>query len=662
MSKRAGSGPSGPDPSTGSSSPTGPGNQGRGRWLWPLWIAGLIVLALIVVPSVLNRGQTQTYSYTQFVGKVQHGVVKQVTIRPEGGVSGQLNNGTQFRSRIPTAIIQGGELHNKLTSHNVTIKATGGGFDWSAVLAWLIPLGLIIGLFVWIGRRARQGMGGGLGGLGKVGQSKANIYETSHPSTRFSDVAGYEGVKQEVMEVVDYLRNPRRYRSAGAVGPKGILMLGPPGTGKTLVARAVAGEAGVPFLSIDASSFVEMFVGVGASRVRDLFSEARKRAPAIIFVDELDAVGQQRGGGGGMAGSNSEREQTLHQLLSELDGFEPSSGVVVMAATNRPEVLDQALLRPGRFDRHVTVPLPSKDERRAILRVHEHGKTLAGDVDFDLIARMTPGFSGADLAHLINEAALRAVRDHRTEVRQDDLVEARDRALLGRRDESNALLEDEKQIVAAHEGGHALVAVLVEHPDPVAKVSILPAGQALGATEQLPEAERHLRFERYLQDTLAVRLGGRAAELLFFGQGSTGAANDLANATQMATKMVREYGMSSALGPIGFASSAPDYVGDGQLHGRPYADATQRRIDEEVADLLRRAEDRAYELLRRRRSALERLAGTLAEQETIDGDVVRRIARETPPIEEPSPDGQAESAKRPPGNSAAGPSSRDRTT
>lgn len=602
-----------------------------------MWLPLAFLAALLVIPAALGGDDVRTYSYTEFTNKVDQGVVNRITVHPDGRVTGQQQGGTEFETRIPEQLDTSG-LHGELTSHNVTINAAGGGFPWLTLVVWLLPLVLIIALFFWIGRRARQGGAGGLGGLGKIGQSKAQVYEETKPATTFADIAGYGGVKQEVSEVVDYLRRPQYYRAAGAVGPKGILMLGPPGSGKTLVARAVAGEAGVPFLSIDASSFVEMFVGVGASRVRDLFAQARKRAPAIIFVDELDAVGQKRSGGGGAAGSNSEREQTLHQLLSELDGFEPASGVVVIAATNRPDVLDQALLRPGRFDRHVTVPLPDKAEREAILGVHAQDKKLAADVDFATLSRMTPGFSGADLAHLVNEAAIRAVRDDRRELRQQDFVGARDRVLLGRQDETNALLPDEQRVVAAHEGGHALVAVLTEHPDPVVRVTILPGGQALGSTEQLPENERYLRFEDYLLGTLAVRLGGRAAELLFYGQGSTGAANDLTNATKLATRMVREFGMSPAIGPVGFAEDAPGFAGDGQVAGRPYAEATQRRIDEEVAGLLRRAENRAYDLLNRHRTALERVADRLVEEETVDGEVVEAIAAEAPVRELPRPE------------------------
>ncbi|WP_245400761.1 ATP-dependent metallopeptidase FtsH/Yme1/Tma family protein [Nocardia albiluteola] len=397
-------------------------------------------------------------------------------------------------------------------------------------------------------------------------------------------------------------------------------MIGPPGTGKTLLARAVAGEADVPFLSVAGSSFVEMFVGVGAARVRDLFGEARKRAPAIVFVDEIDAIGSRRGGRSAMV-ANDEREQTLNQLLSEMDGFDPAVGIVVLAATNRPEVLDPALLRPGRFDRQVTIPLPTLAERAAILAVHCRGKRLAPDVDMGVIARGTPGFSGADLANLANEAAICAVRDDREVIRAADFDSARDRILLGRREGSNVLLPGEKFAVAVHESGHALVAALSTHADPVAKVTILPAGQTLGTTEQLPLVERHLYREDYLTDTLAVRLGGRAAELVVLGQGSTGAANDLSQATELATRMVREYGLSGRLGPVGYPAGGSVFLGgDGpEMSSRPFAEATQALIDAEVSRLLREAEQRALDLIRSHRDALDRLVDLLLEHETVDG-------------------------------------------
>ncbi len=474
-------------------------------------------------------------------------------------------------------------------------------------------------MWLYIGRRAQRQLAGGIGGI--IG-SRAKVYDAEAPSTRFSDVAGYEGAKQEISEVVDFLKNPQRYAKAGAMGPRGVLMVGPPGTGKTLLARAVAGEAGVPFLAITGSGFVELFVGVGASRVRDLFTDAKKRAPAIVFIDEIDAIGARRGAG---FSTNDEREQTLNQLLAEMDGFDRSTGVVVLAATNRPEVLDPALLRPGRFDRHVEIPLPNQKERAAILAVHAKGKPFAADVDFDVVARSTPGFSGADLANLVNEAAIFAVRAGRETITAEDFSGARDRILLGRREASNALLPEEKRAVAVHEAGHAVVAALSENADPVAKVTILPRGRALGVTEQLPEDERRIYPESYLLDSLTIRLGGRAAERLLLGQASSGASNDLAGATQLATRMVREFGMSPRLGPVGFSEDGPQYLGAQQLTTRQYAEETQRVIDEEVSRLLKDADDRAGALLESRRDALEQVVALLLERETIDGEDVERI-------------------------------------
>ncbi|MGH9058113.1 MAG: ATP-dependent metallopeptidase FtsH/Yme1/Tma family protein, partial [Acidimicrobiales bacterium] len=401
-------------------------------------------------------------------------------------------------------------------------------------------------------------------------------------------------------------------------------LAGPPGTGKTLLARAVAGEAGVPFLAASGSSFVEMFVGVGASRVRDTFEQARARGSAIIFIDEIDAIGARRSSGVAVV-SNDEREQTLNQLLAEMDGFEPGKGIVVLAATNRPEILDPALLRPGRFDRHITVPLPNQAERAAILRVHCRDKRLGPDVQLSVTARGTPGFSGADLANLANEAAIVAVRNGREVLDAADFDEARDRILLGQRSSTNALLPAEQRVVAFHEAGHALVAALSPHADPVAKVSILPAGMALGVTEQLPLDERHLYGEGYLRDTLAVRLGGRSAEIVAVGEASSGAANDLAGATQLASRMVTEFGLSPALGPVGYSTGGPDYLGAGLPEHHPYSDETQRLVDREVARLVREAEAWAIELLRTHRDELDRLAALLRDKETIDGAAVYEL-------------------------------------
>jgi len=557
----------------------------------------------------------QALTYTSFVSDVTANKIATAVITSAGSVSGKLHDGDAYTFQLPTALNDDG-LSALLLEHKVQV--TGTGPDTGSLLGlldWILLVLFIVGIFVWLGSRSRNRLTGRTGGIMSFGKSKAKVYDEDRPLTRFADIAGYEGSKAEVMEVVDFLRHPARYHRAGAVGPKGVLMIGPPGTGKTLLARAVAGEAGVTFFALSGSSFVEMFVGVGASRVRDLFADARKSAPSIIFIDEVDAIGGRRGPGG--FGSNDEREQTLNQLLSEMDGFEPGASVVVMAATNRAEILDEALLRPGRFDRTVEIPLPNYVERTAILDIHGRSRTLAADVDFDALSRGTPGFSGADLANLVNEAATNAVRDDRGVLSAADFDAARDRLLLGRRDASNALLPDEKYAVAVHEAGHALVAMLSEHADPVAKVTILSRGAALGVTQQLPDFERHLYPESHLTDSLAVRLGGRAAELVVLAEPSTGAANDLAGATELATHMVREWGFSAEVGPISYGPEGPSR--DNPFAGRPYAEETQRSIDQEVARLLRAAEDTATTLLRGHRETLDRVIDLLLERETIDG-------------------------------------------
>src|SRR5262245_44975782 len=563
------------------------------------------------------EAQPTELSYSAFLTQVDAGEVESAEIDPSGAVTGTLTSGGAYTTQIPIAL-QDPKLAGVLQSKGVEITGKPApGPTLLGFLASLLPFALLIGVYLWFARRAQRQVAGGIGGI--IG-SRAKVYDAERPTTRFTDVAGYEGAKQEISEVVDFLKEPDRYARAGAMGPRGVLMVGPPGTGKTLLARAVAGEADVPFLAITGSGFVELFVGVGAARMRDLFAEAKKRAPAIIFMDEIDAIGQRRGVG---FVSNDEREQTLNQLLAEMDGFDRTTGVVVLAATNRPEVLDPALLRPGRFDREVEIGLPNLAERAAILQVHVDGKPVAPGVDLGAVARATPGFSGADLANLVNEAAIFAVRAGRSSITSEDFSQARDRILLGRRDASNALTGDEKHAVAVHEAGHAVVAVLSAHADPVEKVTILPAGRALGVTEQLPQDERHLYPESYLLDSLTVSMGGRAAEQLVLGEGSTGASNDLARATQLATRMVREFGMSERLGPVGFSDEGPGYLGQQQSASRPYAEATQRVIDEEVERLLNEADARAHGLLASHRDGLARVADLLVERETIGGEEVR---------------------------------------
>ena len=637
VNAKPGSGPDRPR------APVGPPPPSWRRFLLP---AGLVLSALLLFTPRIGGAAPTALTYSALLGRVGSNSVATLAVDPKGMVTGTFTDHKAFTSAIPTALGPTG-LDTLLVDHHVTITASPAHTSVLSTLLGFLPLILLVGFFIYTGRRASRQLGGAMGGGGimGIGRSRAKVIDVERPVTRFIDVAGYAGVKQEINEVVDFLKNPERYRATGAVGSRGVLMVGAPGTGKTLLARAVAGEADVPFLAVTGSSFVEMFVGIGASRVRDLFADARKRGRSIIFIDEIDAIGGRRGQG---FGGNDEREQTLNQLLAEMDGFDDNHDVVVLAATNRPETLDPALLRPGRFDRQVTVPLPTHPECAAILAVHARGKELGPDVDLDVTARGTPGFSGADLANLLNEAAILAVRHDRTVVTAEDLSDARDRILIGRRDGSNILLPEERHAVAVHEAGHALVAALSPNADPVAKVTILPAGMALGVTEQLPLAERHLLSESYLTDSLAVRLGGRAAELIVLGEGSTGASNDLSGATALATRMIVEFGLSPDLGPVGYSSGDPQFLGGAQTMRPQYADDTQRAVDLEVRRLLRQAEDQALRLLTDNRGALGRLIDQLLEHETIDGEnVLATLAAEPGRAAAPGVHREASSSRRP---------------
>ena len=617
-----------------------PGPPGRAdaahwrRWVFPTAIAAGFV-TLLILPRA--AAPSMALSYTRFLADVSAGTVRAVTIGPAGQVTGSLVGGHSFTTTIPVAL-GGNGLAGDLAAHHVQVTATTAtSSSLLSVLIGLLPL-LLFGGLLYLGiRKVPLSSGGGLGGLGGLAKAKARVIDAERPATRFTDVAGYAAVKTEITEVVDYLRDPGRYHRAGARGPRGVLMAGPPGTGKTLLARAVAGEARVPFLSVSGSGFVEMFVGLGAARVRDLFEQARTSAPAIVFIDEIDALGTRRDHGG-IAGSD-EREQTLNQLLAEMDGFDQSAGVVVLAATNRADALDPALRRPGRFDREVIVPLPDRAERAAILASHARGKDLGPDADLDQVAAATPGFSGADLANLVNEAAVTAVRAGRTTLVAADFDSARDRVLLGTR-HTSPLAPGELATVAVHEAGHALVATLAPCADPVSRVTVLGAGQALGLTEMLPADDRRLYGESYLADTLAVRLGGRAAERLIRGEASTGAADDLASATALATQMVREFGLSEAIGPVSYNSPPPGYPGLGA--SRAYSEHTQWLVDQEVAALLTKAETRARDLLTSHRQALTQLTAALLEQETVTGDQVRALAQAASPADA---DGRPASAR-----------------
>src|SRR5579871_6435102 len=598
-----------------------PGGDSTWRWV----IAALFVVLLIVLfgSSLYSRGSTASKPYNTFLSDLKSHQVDTATVSNATGVI------TFTLKGDPTTYTTTG-IAPPVQSEITALQQSGASYKFSSpsnsiiptLLVYLLPVVVFIGFLLWLNRRAQ----GQMSGIMSIGRSRAKVYSTERPRTTFNDVAGYSGVKQEISEVVDFLKSPGRFREIGARIPKGVLLVGPPGTGKTLLARAVAGEAGVPFLSVSGSDFMEMFVGVGASRVRDLFQTARKQAPAIIFVDEIDSIGRKRGAG--LGGGHDEREQTLNQMLAEMDGFEASEGIVMMAATNRPDVLDPALLRPGRFDRQIMVPLPTQEERVDILKVHCKDKRISADVDLDTLARGTPGMSGADLSNLVNEAALHAVRRGSEWVHMEDFEAARDRVLMGQRRESMALSDDEKERVAYHEGGHAVLAQLLPNADPVHKVTILPTGMALGVTQQLPVEERHIYPREYIEDSLAVRMGGRVAELIIYGTLSTGTNNDLVGNTELARKMVREWGMSDRVGPMAWGSQGQVFLGEDLMHTRDYSDETSRVIDEEVERILRQAEERASEVLRANRAGLEAVALSLLEKETVDGGEIRRLLDE----------------------------------
>jgi cell division protease FtsH len=601
----------------------------RSRWL-PWVFLGLLVTALLVYQGLPNSGTSSvSLTYSQFLADVRADRVATIKYDSSSGhISGEFKKGREVGGKATFSTT--GPTNQMPDADIALLNAHGVGRDYKShgsniigsILTLLLPIVLILGFFIWMSRRAQ----GQMGAVMNIGRSRAKVYNTEKPKTTFADVAGYGPVKEEIKEVVDFLKMPGKFRDIGARIPKGVLLVGPPGTGKTLIARAVAGEAGVPFISVTGSDFMEMFVGVGAARVRDLFNTARKQAPAIIFVDEIDSIGRKRGAG--LGGGHDEREQTLNQMLAEMDGFETTEGVVMMAATNRPDVLDPALLRPGRFDRQILVPLPTQEERLQILLVHFRDKKMAPDVDPDIVARGTPGMSGADLANLVNEAALFAVRRGAQEVHKQDFDEARDRVLMGLKRPSVVMSAEEKQLTAYHEGGHALCAYVLDNADPVHKVTILPTGMALGMTQQLPIEEQHAYNKRYIEDMLAVMLGGRVAEEVVFKNVSTGAQNDLVRATEIARKMVREWGMSDRIGPMAWGSQGAVFLGDDLMHTRDYSDETARVIDEEVEAILREQEQRTEATLTKFRPALDAIAKGLLERETLDGDEVTRLADE----------------------------------
>jgi len=606
-----------PPPSGEGSSPGGRFGSDKGWPRWTIWILLAVIAGALFLPSLFSTSPGNAITYGDFLEDLRTDQVQSSTFdNTNGNVAGTLDDNTKFTTTGP---LQPSDADQALMTEKGVKFETPTQSIWGSLIPLLLPVALLIGFFVWMQRKAQ----GQMGGIMSIGRSKAKTYDAERPATTFADVAGYETVKKDITEVVDFLKYPEKFGEIGARIPKGILLVGPPGTGKTLIARAVAGEAGVPFLSVTGSDFMEMFVGVGASRVRDLFQNARKMGRAIIFVDEIDSIGRKRGAG--LGGGHDEREQTLNQMLAEMDGFEVTTGIVMIAATNRPDILDPALLRPGRFDRQVVVPLPELDDRRKILAVHVHGKHIAADVDLDLVARGTPGMSGADLSNLVNESALFAVRRGSSEIAKRDFEEARDRILMGQRRDSMVLSGLEKETIAYHEAGHAVCAAVLPTADPLHKVTIIPSGMALGVTMQLPLEERHIYRQDYIEDSLVVRMGGRIAENLVFGVVSTGANNDLVGATELARKMVREWGMSTRVGPMAWGSQGQVFLGDDLMHTRDYSDDTARVIDEEVERILRLQQDRCREVLTINRNGLDLVARALLEHETIDGTEVTRL-------------------------------------
>ncbi|MBP1642167.1 MAG: ATP-dependent metallopeptidase FtsH/Yme1/Tma family protein [Acidobacteria bacterium] len=591
-----------------------------------LWM--VIFVVVILLWNTIQAGRTSQHelTYNEFTEQVAKGLVEKVTITEQSvsGVfrrGGQYAEGEQFHVELPFA--PDSALTERLMAARVQVEAKQA--KESPLIAILIgwaPVLLLIGLWIFFMRQMQAGGNKAL----SFGKSKAKLLSASGKKVTFKDVAGVEEAKEELQEIVEFLKDPQKFQRLGGKIPKGVLLMGPPGTGKTLLARAIAGEAGVPFFSISGSDFVEMFVGVGASRVRDLFEQGKKNAPCIIFIDEIDAVGRHRGAG--LGGGHDEREQTLNQLLVEMDGFETNEGVILISATNRPDVLDPALLRPGRFDRRVVVDRPDIQGRLGILQVHTKAVPIGEDVDLERLARGTPGFAGADLANLVNEAALIAARRNKKKVEMADFEFAKDKVLLGAERKSMVLTEDEKKITAFHEAGHALVAAFLPGHDPLHKVTIIPRGRALGVTMQLPTEDKYTWTRGYVSNQIAILMGGRVAEELTQRDVTTGAGNDIERATALARRMVCEWGMSE-LGPLSFGDGdEPVFLGRDFAQRANYSDETARRIDEEVHRLVEEGYERAREILRRNRLALDRISAELLEKESLEGDEVYRMIEE----------------------------------
>jgi cell division protease FtsH len=624
--------------------PVPPGRAFRQLAFWVLVILLSLVAYRMYQGSFMSPQRVEV-SYTRFIQEVDKGNILTLQII-ERSVTGDLkteasirvgNHDLPFKAFRTNIVGDGSDLPDRVwkTNPGVEIEVRNAGLNWvSALLTWL-PLILIFGAWLFV---LRQMQAGGSAAL-KFGKTKARVLLESQPKITFKDVAGCDEAKQELQEIIEFLKEPQKFQKLGARIPKGALLLGPPGTGKTLLAKAVAGEAAVPFFSMSGSDFVEMFVGVGASRVRDLFEQGKRNAPCIVFIDEIDAVGRHRGAG--LGGGHDEREQTLNQLLVEMDGFDSNDGVIIVAATNRPDVLDPALLRPGRFDRQIVVDWPDVRGREGILKVHAKKRPLAEDVDLNAIARGTPGMSGADLENLVNEAALLAARRNRKKVTMVDFGDAKDKVMLGMERKSLVMTQPEREATAYHEAGHALVGWLMPGSDPVNKVTIIPRGRALGITSYLPAEERYARSKEDLERLLCMMMGGRAAEFLIFNHLTTGAANDLERSTSLARKMVCELGMSDTLGPLTFGKKEEMvFLGREIASHKDYSETTAQAIDKEVRTIVERAYNRALELLRDNLDKLHLLAKTLLEREVLDGDEMERVLKGEilPPLKPADPE------------------------
>lgn len=597
----------------------------QNRWLRGVITIVLVVLFVSTLMDLLNgpSATVKTVPYSTMVTAMNSNKITAAKVDPAKHEVIWTAHGKQYQSVY--ALGYTNEVSIALNNHHasVTIEKPATSGIWIAILGDLLPLAIVAGFLFFF---FRQSQGGNR--MMSFGRSQARLQPDTQGTVTFADVAGVEEEKQELEEIVDFLKNPKRYLEMGARIPKGVLLFGPPGTGKTLLARAVAGEAGVPFFTESGSGFVEMFVGVGASRVRDLFEQAKKNAPCIVFIDELDAVGRMRGAGYG--GGNDEREQTLNQLLVEMDGFGINEGIIMMAATNRPDVLDPALLRPGRFDRQVVVHRPDLIGRKKILEVHTRSKPLADDVKLDVIAKRTPGFTGADLANLANEAALLAAREREKKIYMRNFEEAAERVMAGPQKKSRVLTEFEKRVVAFHEGGHTLVGLLVTHGDPIHKVTIIPRGMAMGYTMPVPEEDRYLITKEQILDKVAMSLGGRAAESIVFGEISTGASDDLEKSTSMVRQMITEYGMSDELGPMTYGSRQDQvFLGRDLMRARNYSEDVASKIDQAIRHIVMVQYERAKNLLLQHRVTLNQIALALIDKETLSAEELRSIVQAT---------------------------------